>query len=482
MIPSAEELVARFLRSNGYDETLANFIKEAGLPPDTGSSSASQVTIQQILDEKKAFDLSLNFEKLGVDDPRFGWRSPAPSNPIILDVLPTSSNILSVHVLDLMLPGAAGIKRCIAATTADRRLNLVEHTSSSFSLLKSYTHFHDAPILDLVVINRKYLLTASMSGRLLLYNTETDEVVDQRKDHSKYIVKLATWSEGGSTIIASAGWDSKVNLYRLEFTSNVLRKIGEPIATLTVPRIPEAILFIPSAGDLMPILLVTQRDSTFLYYYSLPSPTAESSAITLLGRQNLAPQSNAWVAFSPSDVQLCPSDPSLIAVSTSSTPHMKLLLVRLLVPPSGSTSSADPLRLSNDANTVLAPPAISAPDSQASQARASHLVQVREEAAILLSINTLAPQTAYSTPRLAWRPDGSGVYVSSDDGIIRAFEASTGKLISTLRGHDEGVKIRCLWAGGSQSDSTMTSEGKDSHEWLISGGFDQQLLVWTEKH
>lgn len=55
-------------------QTLATFITEAGLPVDTGASS-SEVTIEKILQEKKTFDLTVNFEKLGVDDKERKWRS-----------------------------------------------------------------------------------------------------------------------------------------------------------------------------------------------------------------------------------------------------------------------------------------------------------------------------------------------------------------------------------------------------------------------
>jgi WD40 repeat protein len=103
------------------------------------------------------------------------------------------------------------------------------------------------------------------------------------------------------------------------------------------------------------------------------------------------------------------------------------------------------------------------------------LIQDREEAAILLNINTMSPQTAYSTPKLAWRPDGSGIYVTSDDGIIRGFEASTGKLVVSLRGHESGSKIRCLWAGFLDENA---DDSVHSNECVISGGFDRKLILW----
>lgn len=154
-------------------------------------------------------------------------------------------------------------------------------------------------------------------------------------------------------------------------------------------------------------------------------------------------------------------DPSIVAVATSTTPHMKLLVLKLLIPARQSSLL-----------TVPDPGAV----TQASQARAELLIQNREEAAILVNVSTLAPQTQYSTPRLVWRPDGSGAFVSADDGIVRGIETATGKLMATMEGHEPGSKLRCLWAGRLGGNSGGPSE--EPYECLISGGFDQRLIIW----
>lgn len=146
---------------------------------------------------------------------------------------------------------------------------------------------------------------------------------------------------------------------------------------------------------------------------------------------------------------------------------MKLLIVKLLVPTKQSSLL--------DAESATGP---SGTITQASQARAELLVQDREEAAIIVSVSTLAPQTQYSTPRLVWRPDGSGVYVSSDDGLVRGIEADTGKLMVSLEGHDLGSKLRCLWAGALNPTQESAPGVHAQREYLISGGFDQKLIIW----
>ncbi|KAF2643307.1 WD40 repeat-like protein [Massarina eburnea CBS 473.64] len=463
MFPSAADLVAQFLKANDYAETLQAFIREAGLAPGAGGASGSDITIEQILQEKKTFDLSVNFEKLGVEDNDRQWRVPSPSKPLMLESIPTKSNILSVSLVNCKLPYMSETKTYVATTTADRRLHLFDPHAPSLPLAHSYASFLDSPILDLVVLQNRYLFIGSMSGRLLLFDTEADEVLDQRRDHTKYIVKLATWADGPSTILASAGWDSKIFLYRFGLEDENLQ-LGEPIAAINLSSIPEALLFIKSPDTPRPIMLLTRKDSTVLYYYSVPLPG--ETQINLLARQNLAPHSNAWISFTPSDIQLSPQDPSLIAVATSSTPHMKLIVARLLIPPpevvTGVNSSPG-----------------SGPVTQAAQSRANLLVEDREEAAITINISTMAPQTTYSTPRLAWRPDGSGIWVNSDDGIVRGFEATTGKQIAALEGHENGLKVRCLWAGQVKRPSADSTHTPNGDEFLVTGGFDQKLLIWN---
>jgi WD40 repeat protein len=438
-------------------------VLEADLPPDIGASSDDSITIESILQEKKDFDTSLNFEKLGLNDGTQGWSEHSPSVPTILSSLPSRSNILSVSILRLALfdKEAQGYA---AITTADRHLHLLNLASATLEVAHSYSSFQDSPILDVLSIDTQRILVASMSGKLSLYDTVKDKVIEERKDHNKYIVKLASHADGETVWIASAGWDSKVFLYKYKADGGTL-KLGEPAAELTLPSIPETLIFVTSPHNGTPVLLVARRDSTFLHFYAMPSQ--DSPTLELLGRQNLAPHSNAWIAFTPSDVQICPTDPSLVAVATSTTPHMKLLILKLMVP-SKQYSLLGANAVQDSDGTV----------TQASQARAELLVQDREEAAIQVNVSTLAPQTQYSTPRLVWRPDGSGVYVSSDDGVVRGIEATTGKLMATLEGHDPGSKLRCLWAGNLETCYGSSSSQSTQEEYLISGGFDTKLILW----
>lgn len=81
--PLASILVARFLRTNDYYETFNAFIREAGLPADVGQASENDPswTIEGVLQEKKTFDQSVNFERYREDGKEKDvWSLPGESS------------------------------------------------------------------------------------------------------------------------------------------------------------------------------------------------------------------------------------------------------------------------------------------------------------------------------------------------------------------------------------------------------------------
>lgn len=449
---SSAAIVARFLKSNNYIESYDAFISEAGLPPDAGTVSKGDLTIEKLLEEKKTFDMSAQFEKLGTtDDAITGWTSPSPENATVIDSLPSSSNILNAGIEKMLVEGES--KDLMFATTADRRVNILN--APSFALRSSANSLQDSPILSCTVFREKYVILASMSGQIVVADLD-GSIIDKRRDHAKYIINTRIFDDENRPLLATAAWDNKINIYALPTSDPPT--LGEPIATINLPSKPESIIFLRHPEAAQPVLLISRTDSTHLYYY-----TTEAEP-RLLGRQNLAPHSIAWVAFTPSALAVCPTDPSLLACATSAVPSMKFLIVRMLIPP---WDSADEPASAPVLRTSLLDDNPSATETQASQARAALALADKEDAAIQIHCTTLAPQTAYSTPAVAWRPDGSGVWVNGDDGAIRGIEAASGKIVATLKGHEPGSKVRCLWSGSVGSE-----------EWLVSGGFDQKLIVW----
>ncbi|OOQ85885.1 hypothetical protein PEBR_22986 [Penicillium brasilianum] len=502
MAPSAQidvlasAIVARFLRTNAYTETLQAFIREAGLAPDVGQVSGDDthnLTIQSLLEEKQAYDHSTNLERLGYESRAISsWGLPAPSKPTVIST-PTSSNLLAASVEywqrpcldggDIDSDLATSTRPLIVSTGADRQMHLLE-TIPGNKAITSFSGLSDSPILSFVsILQGRYVLMTNMSGHLLLQRGS--EALQSRKDHAKYAVKVIAHEEldemGSvkSLWVATAGWDATVFLYRVSIEIGDQAPtpvIGDPVARIKLTTNPESLLFVRHVDTGELLLLVSRRDSSYIYFYQVETGLQNGTQGTeshnadisppecrLLGQQNLAPHSNAWVAFSPSHMALSPLDPGLLAVATSSEPHMKVIIVRLLFPSATSSNAS-------------IPSVQDAPVTQASQALEALALQNREDAAILIQANTFAPQTSYSTPQVAWRPDGSGVWVNGDDGVVRGIELKTGKVVALLKdGHVPGSKVRTIWAGYV----AVPNQGDDAkEEWVISGGFDKRLIVW----
>jgi len=236
--------------------------------------------------------------------------------PTRVDSLPSASNLLHVSVeqLEGERPQTAPHHQLLCATTADRRLHLFV-PDQAISLVKSINHLQDSPILSCISYGhtkKLITITSGMSGQTVLYDHEEDRALDERRDHKKYVVRIASTTEGSTTWIATAGWDSKVFLYRIISGSEI--RMGAPVASITTVTNPESITFLKHPDRDRPILVVTRRDSTSLHYYALPMIDRGSAGtstpppeLVLLGSQNLAPHSNACrcsVAHVPHDLRV----------------------------------------------------------------------------------------------------------------------------------------------------------------------------------
>lgn len=397
--------------------------------------------MEKLVEEKVQFDTSLRFEKRDVDTDT-GWTQPAPSVP--------QEPRMAINTNVLYIRGQSGM---LAISTANNSCSFIESTTP-YALKEEYSFKADSPILSTTFFLDRYLASATMSGKIMIHDLKNGELVGERRDHSKWAVQVACWSDYPETddiLIATAGWDMKVNLYTLSRTSYAaaIPEFNPATHSITLFSNPESILFVthPDTGELY--LIASRRDSSFLYFYRVIRAN-NVSMLEPAGRQNLSPHSNAWVAFTPSALALSPIDPTLIAVATSHLPHLTVIIVRLLFP---------------DTSLAL-------PQTPAAAAQADLALQDKEDAAISLQVSTMAPQTPYSTPQIAWRPDGSGVWVNGDDGVVRGVELKSGKVVALLRAHEVGSKVRTLWAGYVDGD------GGQKREIVASGGFDRKVFIW----
>jgi WD40 repeat protein len=397
----------------------------------------------------------------------------APSEATEIPSIPATSNVLCVRGARHS-DGERKSPNSLFVTFADR--SLIEVSSSPpYQRITDVVSLHNGPILSVYPLQGGRALTTSMSGQLILhgprgYSSSTDvAILERRSDHSKYAVQVSATTAAAHWIVATAGWDQKVQVYVNPFEpAGETLVLGDPAATLSLPSNPESFVFVRHPDSNALYLVLSRRDSTYIYYYLIDPNPSDSPGIAVreAGKQNLAPYANAWIAFSPSCLALSPTDPTLLAIATSHLPHMKLIVVRLLFPDTMAAASG---------GLGALPPL-----TPASQARAALALSDREDAAMSLHVSTLAPQTPYSTPQVVWRPDGSGLWVNGDDGVVRGIEIVTGKVVALLKGHEPGTKVRSLWAGIVRvaDDVDDSDEGANEEEWLVSGGFDKRVIVW----
>jgi WD40 repeat protein len=415
-------------------------------------------TLDQILKEKHLYDQNLNFEKNSGAN-HSGWTEPSPEKPSKPEGVGDANGLAVVGDSKTGTLVASFVNNTVGFwdTAKPPRMGAVGLATTSRNVLS-------------LAVRGSFLLASYMDGSVSIHDIKTFQTLSTVKAHLNYAVHVVTTEDQGNLVVATAGWDRRVSIHcpsavipgtgrRVDSSDSQAILFSTTFTTHTAAHNVQSLIFArhPDNGDLY--LVYTVRDSIYLHYLLLTPSKADDGTTTYsatqMGRQSLAPQQHSsWTAFTPAHIEACPTDPTLVAVATSHTPSMKLTITRLLFPGLPEPQEAvAPLASS----TVL-----------------PHL-GTQDELAIRLAVNTNAPQNDYSTPRCAWRPDGSGVWVSGDDGVIRGVDATTGKVVRELRkgGHDQGSKVRCLWAGlvGEQ-------DGDGEREVLISGGFDKKVLVW----
>lgn len=378
------------------------------------------------------------------------------------------------------------LKTVLFSSTADKRLNLL--VPASTNLNRDGIHLDswqvsdsinaDSPVLSYVLLQNRFIVFTTISGSIVVYDGVNRETICKRKDHFKYgvhIIQHPASSSASNTkfLLVTAGWDSKIHLYTIDLADEQSISLDPPCSSISLESLPESILFKIDQYDSSLYLISSRRDSTFLSYYRIDTTNTPQPSLVLAGKQNLAPYANSWNAFTPSCLASCPSRPDLLAVATSSVPYMKCLGVRILFPRAGLDGEVPAVQSAVQED----PPQHASSSSPAGAAAAEAAgLQLREDAAVLFHCNTLVGQTQYSLPVVTWRPDGSGVWVASEEGVIKGIDMA-GKVVCVLTGgHDAGVKVRCLWAGSVPEGGP---HGTKDREYLVSGGFDGRIIVWS---
>ena len=104
-------------------QTYDAFIKEAGLAEDAGTSGPGDLTLEVLLEEKKRFDLSAQFEKTGISDENLSHWTTLGISSTSLDAIRLKANIVpapkTCHELTSLAPARANVLSAIVVDYVD---------------------------------------------------------------------------------------------------------------------------------------------------------------------------------------------------------------------------------------------------------------------------------------------------------------------------------------------------------------------------
>ncbi|SCW02377.1 LAFE_0F05094g1_1 [Lachancea fermentati] len=340
-------LIAQYLARNGYDGSLSNFLKETSLPRSVTDENDVYEPLEKIVAERIEFNehaVSTKLEELSINnklaplDSKFfvpSWDSTRKFEPLPHIAQPNSLAIeISFDHTGAILAATAG--REIALYNSN--LQLVKQVGTGGGIVKKCGTI---PSLKGVT----YYYACQADGSLIIYDKEL-EVIAKHKLHRRIITHIEFFILNDSTLLCfSCGLDNYIKLHKIILATQSVECCDEVklISTCTSFQLSqteksEPILFV-SRMDFTQVMVLTVSRNRFL----------EKCRIALNSAQFSTHSFNVWnlIVFNlkPSSSKETNShlimlrDDTMLAVATSHTPYMRLILVE--VPPFCSCPAED---------------------------------------------------------------------------------------------------------------------------------------------
>lgn len=388
-------LVAQFLRDNNYLETLQAFEAEHGVsipPQEPGSES-----LETIVAERRAFQLPEEGQDL--IDPELNafrnkllvpWKQPYPREPVLVDIkdfgMVVSSAFVTYDLKNLLLTSTAKMQLVVANVGGP-----VPEISARLSTGK-------AVVKKIVPLPNETVALVAMDGMVYILRTEDlvlgdFATVTSTRAHRKLIIDVVHVRVKNTDFLVSMSRDLTVKVF------SVIDSITL-VSEYTMPSLGSCIAAVNYKDKL--VVILGKIDHTVLDVLVL-----QDDSLSPLYKISLNDAEFGAYVFSPRTIRILnTAEVPLVAVATSHEPYMRLIVVSL-----------------KDFDTMEKqeiPPTI------------------RNQ--MLLNISTSSPQDKFSQPLIEWRPDGSGLWVAGDDGVIRGMDL-TAKLVTVeFREHKHRIK------------------------------------------
>lgn len=327
------------------------------------------------------------------------------------------SDYPDIHYTNILVVAIEPQTHALATSSIDKTVkisNMLCNGNADISQ-RSYRH-HQAPVLsiDFHPSLPNLMLTTSMDGTSVLVDTsfEADFGEDLEKAgihqifkyHQKYVVR-GLFSPHTGKYIATASYDRTVCVYVTEAEQDVSEGL---------PKYKLLKQFGPFIGNVETIcfannttLIVGVRDDNYLHYINLENMQQE--------RINMNATGDDWVSFSPICISVS-SDGSQLLCTTDHESGRTILF---------ATGTSRQIQ--------------------------NYYIH--------------ATDNKFATRRHVWHPSGLYFYASGgDDNSISVVETKTGRIITSLNGHEAMIRSIVL----------------DSEVGLVSAGYDHSVKIWSK--
>ncbi|KAI5951326.1 hypothetical protein KGF54_004400 [Candida jiufengensis] len=414
-------LIAHYLKENGYPQTLKQFEIENGKAIDSSIQNSNEESLESIIQDRLQYNsLNKQLDDMSLDTARelipdkyksliqkefTNWNSPYPHTP----------KFLPIHSL------------IISSAYHEETNKLYFATNDSHIIMNSGDELKKVKVQEImkkVLVIETGVLLLGMSGNLYYKNFELEnfekEVVIQTQ--SRFTVDAKAIKFNDVQYIVTLSFNNILKLIKFEnlkfeIIDEFKLDIQGSCFDLTLYQDQIVIVVGKVENTLLDVYTIT--DNKFKLKYKISINDAEFTTSS----------------FSPRYITISNTskDIPIIAVATSHDPYMRIILVSL-----------------SDFN--------------------SNIKISRNQ--ILKNYNTLSPQDKFSQPLISWRYNNnkiSGIWIMGDDGFIRGLDLLENKIIVELKDGGHKTKIK-----------DFLNFYKDGKEVLITCGIDRQVIEWTE--
>lgn len=417
---SVFNFIAHFLKENGYEETLKTFEKEHGsqistdLPHDEAltdiiTDRMKYLTTQSSPDSQQ--DNWLDKDLAQIKASQFKeWSVPYPKKLeqlASLNELIISTDFFNSNGKAYLIGGTSGKSLVVFDLETGKKVVEIKDVIGKV-------------VIRRIVVSSQYVLLCGMNGKVYVgsFSNEMDsfDILFEEQIHARLITDVSVVLWKNEDHLVTMGWDFLVKVWKI--TSYGLQQLGEPYKLASQGTCFDVctyndVLYVAVGKNEITLMDVLRMDGSY--------------QLCLDCRIALNDAEFSASGFTPMCIKILNQEGiPLVAVGTSHEPYMRVVIVTLK---DVGSDAADIKR-----NQIIA------------------------------NINTMSPQDKYSQANIAWRYDGSGLWIMGEDGCIRGLDISKQTVAVELKEHEGRIK------------SSTTFE-----DVIVTCGTDKQILKWSHE-